>query len=165
MGTVQEANMALLRRVHDQVNQGNFEVFDEALATGYARHCQAMPPGAQEIRGAGPLKAFVREHLEAFPDWHDTIDFMFASDDRVAYQTTSTGTQTGQIGPFPPTGRKVKLVSIIIQRLENGKVAETWISWDNVALLTQLGHLAPSGSLGEDGSRFGIMKRARDTAR
>lgn len=76
-----------------------------------------MPPEAQEIRGAEPLKAFVSEHLSAFPDWQDNIDFMFAADDKVAYVTTSTGTQTGQMGPFPPTGRRVKLVSSIIQRL------------------------------------------------
>jgi predicted ester cyclase len=145
MGAEQEANMALLRHVHERVNEGNVDVFNEALAAGYARHCQAMPPGAQEIHGPEPLKAFVREHLQAFPDWHDTIDFMFATDDWVAYQTTGTGTQTGPFGPFPATGKAVKLVSLIIQRMEDGKVAETWISWDNLAFLTQLGHVvAPS---------------------
>ena len=141
MGQEQERNMALVRNVHEQVNQGNHAVFKEALAPDYARHCQAMPPEAQEIRGPEPLAAFVRDHLEAFPDWHDDIDLMFASDDRVAYITTSTGTQTGVMGPFPATGKKVKLVSIIIQRLESEKIVETWISWDNVSFLTQLGHL------------------------
>jgi predicted ester cyclase len=149
MGEVQEANMAIVRNVHEQVNDGNLAVFDEVLAPDYARHCQAMPPQAREIRGAEPLKAFVRENLAAFPDWHDNIDFMFAADDKVAYITTSTGTQTGQFGPFPPTGKRVKLVSIIIQRLENGKVAETWISWDNVSWMTELGHM-PAPAAGDD---------------
>jgi predicted ester cyclase len=99
-----------------------------------------MPPEAQEIRGAKPLKKFVREFVAAFPDWQDHIDLMFAADDKVAYITTSTATQTGQMGPFPPTGKRVKLVSIIIHRLENEKIAETWISWDNVSFMTQLGH-------------------------
>lgn len=140
MGEVQEANLVIVRNVYEQVNARNLAVFDEVLAEGYVRHCQAMPPEAQEIRGAEPLKAFVREHLAAFPDWHENIDFMFAAEDKVAYVTTSTGTQTGQMGPFPPTGKRAKLISIIIQRLENGKIAETWISWDNVSFMTQLGH-------------------------
>lgn len=144
MGKVQEENMAIVRSVHERVNRGDITVFDEVLAADYARHCQAMPPEAQEIRGSGPLIAFVREHLEAFPDWNDNIDFMFAADDKVAYITTSTGTQTGQMGPFPPTGKRVKLVSMIIQRLENQKIAETWISWDNVSFLQQLGHFPAS---------------------
>jgi predicted ester cyclase len=43
------------------------------------------------------------------------------------------------LGDLPATGRKFTLVNIIIQRLENGKVVETWVSWDNVAFLSQLG--------------------------
>ncbi len=144
MGDIQEINMAIVRNVHDQVNRGNLAVFDESLAPDYTRHCQAMPPEAQEILGPEPLKGFVRECLTAFPDWQDNIEFMFATDDKVAYLTTSTATQTGQMGPFPPTGKRMKLVSIIIQRLENQKIAETWISWDNVSFLTQLGHFPPS---------------------
>ena len=108
MGEVQERNMAIVRNVHDQVNRGNHAVFDEVLAADYARHCQAMPPEAQEIRGAEPLKKFVREHIAAFPDWQDNIDLMFAADDMVAYITTSTASQTGQMGPFPPTGKQVR---------------------------------------------------------
>jgi len=146
MGEEQEANMAIVRSVHERVNRGDITVFGEVLAEDYARHCQAMPPEAQEIRGAEPLVAFVREHLAAFPDWHDNIDLMFAAGDKVSYVTTSTGTQTGRMGPFPPTGRQVKLVSLIIQRLENRRIVETWISWDNVSFLTQLGHIAASSS-------------------
>jgi len=148
MGQEQEANMAIVRGVHERLNRGDITVFGEVLAEDYARHCQAMPPEAQEIRGAEPLVAFVREHLAGYPDWTDNIDFMFAAGDKVAYVTTSTGTQTGPMGPFPPTGKEVKLVSMIIQRLENGKIAETWISWDNVSFLTQLGHF-PVSSGGE----------------
>ncbi len=146
MGEVQETNMAIVRSVHEGVNRGYLTVFGEVLAENYVRHCQAMPPEAQEIRGVEPLVAFVRDHLSAFPDWKENIDLMFAADDKVAYVTTSTGTQTGQMGPFPPTGKRATLVCVIIQRLENHKIAETWISWDNVSFLQQLGQLPLSPS-------------------
>jgi steroid delta-isomerase-like uncharacterized protein len=144
MGELQTRNMDIVRNVHEQVNRGNLEVFDEVLSPDYVRHCQAMPPEAQEIHGAEPLKAFVIEHLQAFPDWFEHIDLMFADGDMVSYVTTGTGTQMGPMGPLPATGKKVELSSIIIQRFEDGKIAETWISWDNVSFLTQLGHFPPS---------------------
>jgi len=144
-----EENKAVVRHVHEQVNKGNIAVFDEVVAPSYARHCQAMPPPLQEIRGVEPLKKFVKENLASFPDWQDKIEFILAEGDKVAYITTSTGTQTGQMGPFPPSGKQVKVVSLIIHRLENGKIAETWISWDNVDFLRQLGHLPPSIEGGE----------------
>jgi predicted ester cyclase len=43
------------------------------------------------------------------------------------------------MGGFPATGKTFTLVNIIMQRLEDGKVVETWVSWDNVAFLSQLG--------------------------
>jgi predicted ester cyclase len=71
---------------------------------------------------------------------------MIAQGDRVAYVSTMKGIQTGPMGDLPATGKKFTLVNIIIQRLEDGKVAETWVSWDNVAFLSQLGHFPPPAS-------------------
>ena len=45
-------NMALVRHVHEEVGKGNVDVFDEALAENYVRHCQAMPPEDQAIQQA-----------------------------------------------------------------------------------------------------------------
>lgn len=139
-----ERNKSIVRHVHNEVNRGNIDVFDDLLAPDYARHCQSMPPESQEMRGSALLKAFVKEHLAAFPDWKDTIEFILAEGDRVAYVTTSTGTQTGRMGPLHGTDKGVRIVSLIIHRFEGRKIAETWISWDNVSLLTQLGHLPSS---------------------
>ena len=44
----------------------------------------------------------------------------------------------GDMGDLPASGKTFTLVNIIIQRLENGKVDETWVSWDSVSMLSQL---------------------------
>ena len=44
------------------------------------------------------------------------------------------------IGHLLPKGKKCELDHIIIHRFEEGKIAETWVSWDNLSLLGQLGH-------------------------
>ena len=61
----------------------------------------------------------------------------------VAYVATGFGTQTGQMNDLPPTGKEFTIVNIVLQRFEKGKIAETWVSWDNVSMLAQLGFFPP----------------------
>lgn len=144
-----EENKQIVRRVTAEgVNTGNLEVFQEMLAPNYARHSQAtteMP----EIRGVEAMLDFLQGHFTAFPDWHEQIDLMIAEGDKVAYITTGTGTHTGPMGDVPPTGKKVEVVNYIIQRIEDGKIAETWVGWDNLAVLVQLGLFPPVGAGGQ----------------
>jgi predicted ester cyclase len=143
---LEEQNKALMRRIHTAVSNGDLEIFDEVLSPNYVRHCQAMPPGLQEIHGAETFKAFVADFVNAVSNCKDEIDFIIADSNMVAYVTTTTGVQTGPMGDLPASGKEFLLKNIVIQRIEDGKVAETWISWDNVAMLTQLGFFPPAES-------------------
>jgi len=143
---MEEQNKALMQRIHTEVSNGNLEIFDEVLTPDYVRHCQAMPPELQEIHEAEVFKGFVADFVNAVSDCKDEIDFIIADSNMVAYVTTTTGVQTGPIGNLPASGKEFMLKNIVIQRIEDGKVAETWISWDNVAMLTQLGFFPPAGS-------------------
>jgi steroid delta-isomerase-like uncharacterized protein len=136
---MEEQNIALVQRIHAEVSNGNLEVFDEVLSPDYVRHCQAMPAELQEIHGTEVFKAFVADFVNSVSNCRDEIEFVIADSNMVAYVTTTTGTQTGPMGDLPASGKEFMLKNIVIQRVENGKIAETWISWDNVALLTQLG--------------------------
>ena len=73
------------------------------------------------------------------PDCRDSVLFILAEGDKVSYVTRTTGTQTGPMGELPASGREFALTNIVIHRVMDGKIAETWVSWDNVAMLTQLG--------------------------
>ena len=147
---MEEQNKALIQRIHTEVSKGNIEIFDEVLSPDYVRHCQAMPPEFQELRGTEEFKAFVADFLQAVPDCNDSVLFIIAEGDKVAYVTTTTGTQTGPMGDLPAGGKGFTLTNIVIHRFEDGKIAETWVSWDNVAMLTQLGFFPPPvGSAGD----------------
>lgn len=142
MRTLEENKEIVRRAVNEGVNTGNLEVFREMLASDYARHSQAtteMP----EIRGIEAMLTFLQTHFTAFPDWREEIELMIAEDDKVAYITTGTGTHTGPMGDIPPTGKQIEVVNYVVQRIENGKIAETWVGWDNLAVLTQLGLFPP----------------------
>lgn len=90
---------AVVRRIYEELNRGNLDIFDELLSPDYLRHCQAMPPRLQEIRGISTFKSFLVEHLSAFPDWKEEIEFTISEGDRIAYVATGAGTQTGPLGP------------------------------------------------------------------
>ena len=79
------------------------------------------------------------------PDQHVTIQQLVAEGDRVALLAAYTGTQTGPMGAFPATGNSFESPFLAMFRIEAGRLAELWIEWDNVYLLTQLG-LFPSPS-------------------
>ena len=141
---VEQQNIAVVLSSHAALASGDFEGFKAVLAPDYVRHCQAMPPEFQELEGTDEFLAFIQDFMNAVPEYEDTITQMIAQGDKVAYVSTMKGIQTGPMGDLPATGKEFTLVNIIIQRLEDGKVAETWVSWDNVAFLSQLGHFPPS---------------------
>jgi predicted ester cyclase len=69
---------------------------------------------------------------------------LLAEGECVAFYNTYAGTQTGQWGPLPPSGKRFELDISGVFRIANGRIAEMWITWDNLALLTQLGRWPPS---------------------
>jgi steroid delta-isomerase-like uncharacterized protein len=150
--SMEEANKTLIRRIIEEgVNTGNLDAFRETLAPDYRRHSQAtleMP----EIAGPDQMIAFLSTHFTSFPDWREDIEIMIAEGDKVAYITRGTGTQTGPMGDIPATGRTIEVMNYIIQRIENGKIAETWIGWDNLSVLMQLGVFPPPAAGGEPAS-------------
>jgi len=136
---IETRNKEIIRQAHARLQAGDVDGFKSLISPNYTRHCQAMPPGLQEIRGTETFFGFIEEFLKAVPGYTDSLSNMIAEGDRVAYVSTMKGTMTGSMGGFPATGKSFTLDNIIIQRLKDGKVVETWVSWDNVAFLSQLG--------------------------
>ena len=137
-----EANKAIVRHALDCLNAGHVDGFVGMLAPDYVRHCQAMPPEMQELRGPDAMRAWLLANQQTFPDYREEIEMLVGEGDFIAWRSLGTGTQTGPMGPFPATGRRMSISIIGLHRVENGKLAETWTSWDNVAALRQLGLLS-----------------------
>lgn len=138
-----EANKERVRKMLASISAGDVSGFLAGLSPDYVRHCQAMPPDLQEIRGPDMMGAWLAANLVTFPDYNEEIEWLGGEGDFVAWRSKGRGSMTGAMGPFPATGKTMELTIIGIHRFEGGKLAETWTSWDNVAALTQLG-LMPS---------------------
>ena len=81
----------------------------------------------------------VERAYATFPDYHEELQELIAEGDRVVVHLTITGTQLGQWGPLPPTGKPVRFDEILILRIVDGKVVEQRGIADNLAALRQLG--------------------------
>jgi predicted ester cyclase len=143
-GNPVEQNKATVRRILERLSAGDIAGFIDALAPNYVRHCQAMPPELQEIRGREVMHQWLLSNHATFPDYHEEIETLVGEGDFVAWRSKGTGTQAGPLGPFPATNKRMEITIIGMHRFEAGRIAETWTSWDNLAALTQLG-LLPAG--------------------
>jgi steroid delta-isomerase-like uncharacterized protein len=58
---------------------------------------------------------------------------------QVAVHWTATGTQKGEFLGIPPSGRRVEVHGMSLERVENGNVLEETAYFDQLGLLQQLG--------------------------
>jgi predicted ester cyclase len=142
MAALEELNKSVVQRFGEAQQARKLDLLDELVAPDFVRHCQATP--WVEIRGLDEFKRLIQEDRAAVPDGRVTPRFLIAEGDYVAMYCTYTSTHTGQWGPIPPTDKRFELDISGVIRLASGKIAELWITWDNLAVLTQLGRWPPA---------------------
>jgi steroid delta-isomerase-like uncharacterized protein len=147
MQTNNEENKSLIQRFWEAMNTRQLDLLDEILTSDVVRHCQATPD--LNVRSREQFKDFCRQDTAIFPDSLQTFTHLVAEGNFVAVWATYEGTQMGQMGPFPPSGRKVRFDFGAVFRIENRKIAEWWVTWDNMVILAQLGYLSAPSSKSE----------------
>jgi len=136
-----ESNKNLIHRFGEATNAADWDAFDELLTPDFSRHCQATPN--VQVNSREEFKKLQESFLASMPDQKVTTKMLIAERDKVAAYATYSGTLTGPMGEFPATGKSVELNFITIFRIEEGRIAEIWVEWDNLAMLTQLGLFPP----------------------
>ena len=140
-------NDAANRRLAGEVwSGGNVALCDELVAPDWVLH---QPGTTDPGRGPDGYRTWVAGVRAAFPDFRLVVEEQFCLGDRVATRWTMRGTHLGELGGIPPTGRAAEWTAVSIKRFAGGKVAETWICTDGLALLQQLG--AVPGDTGPKG--------------
>jgi steroid delta-isomerase-like uncharacterized protein len=128
-------NKAIFRRYAEEVgNQLNMELVDEI----FERYIAHQPDGSTLQRGPEDVKRFHREFRSAFPDFHISIEEQIAEGDKVVSHYTIRGTHQGDFRGLAPTGKQIELKGVTTFRFsEEGKVVETWDSYDQLSLMRQ----------------------------
>jgi predicted ester cyclase len=133
-----EEMKARTRRFYEEVlNSRRPEVFAETHAADLVVHDPGVPRG--EIRGRDAYKRFIGMMSRALPDYHFTVYEVLAEGQYTAARWTVTGTHQGEYLGIAPTGARVTMAGISMERHEGDKVVEAWVQMDNLGLLRQIG--------------------------
>ena len=119
-------------------SKGDVTVFDKHTSSDFIEHQYGMT--SQNVEG---VKNAIRYLHKAFSDFSLTIEDLVIYEDKVWGRMTGRGTQKGQFGPMPPTGKKIEITVIDIMRFGNGKLIEHWGVPDRLAAMEQLGMKPP----------------------
>lgn len=137
---------ATVRRYFEEaLDKRNLDVLDEIVATD----CLIHRPEAQEpIRGLTAFKQGLGRILQVYSEFSTTIHDLMAEDDRVAcrlsHRAVNRGEWTSRLGRHDVAGKPVSWPAIVIFRFREGKIAEEWVSRDELGMLIELGVVAPS---------------------
>jgi predicted ester cyclase len=141
-----DENKALVRHFIEEVfGRGHVGTADDVLTPDCVTHI--FLPGAAPLRGTGGLKHFASATLAAFPDQDLIVEDQIAEGDRVVSRLTIRGTQTGPLAlpnvpTMPPSGRRFEMTEIRIDRIVDGRIAESWFVYDRLGWFEQLGILS-----------------------
>jgi predicted ester cyclase len=135
-----EANKEVVRRFVDEVvNTGDVSRVEDFIGPDYVDHY------AGEDAPAGP--SIMAEHICAvratYPDLHVTIEQQFADGDVVISRVRATGTHRGTWLGMAPTGRRVRIAVVNIDRVRNGRIVEHWGMANTLEALVESGILRP----------------------
>jgi steroid delta-isomerase-like uncharacterized protein len=132
-------NQTLVRRYFEEAwNKHNPAVVDELFSADYVDSSPEIP-GIPPTREG--LKQFMAVYLTAFPDANITIEDQLTDGDKVVTRWTGRGTQTGEFMNMPPTGKAASVAGMQIDRFAGGKIVESWVSFDQLGMLQQLGFI------------------------
>lgn len=91
-----------------------------------------LPPGREGVR------VVVQALRAAFPDLRYTIEDLVVGADAVATRTTMRGTHRGDFLGLAPTGRRIEVAQMTIERFREGRIVAHHRITDEVALTRQL---------------------------
>jgi predicted ester cyclase len=123
---VEAHNAMLVRRAVEEIwNQGKLAVADVLFSSNYVNHAGLI---ADLVLGPEAIKISVMFYRTAFPELQITIDELTAKRDAVVLRWTAHG-----------SALQGTLAGIIVSRIADGQIAESWMQWDQAGVLKRLG--------------------------
>lgn len=125
---------AFLAGTHSGDPEG-LEVIDATVADTIV--CHGFPGRNPTDRAS--YKAFFRAFQGAFDDMEFRADQTVADEDFVAVRWSMQVNHVGEFAGVAPDGRRVGVTGMVMYRMKDGLIAETWLQIDEAGLLRQLG--------------------------
>jgi ketosteroid isomerase-like protein len=121
---------AVVRRYFEAWEDGDPDELADVVHSDYAGHVHAL--AGTEERDRETLGRQIEAHAEVFEERQYEIEDLVASGDEVAGRVHMRATHV-------ETDRSAEMDGLVLFRLEKGRIAEEWASWDYFGLARQLG--------------------------
>ena len=133
-----EENRAVAHRELEELyNQGgNLDAAEEIYTPDFVGH----EPAVGDFRGVEGAKQYAATMRLAFPDLSCIVEDQLAEGDKVVTRWSAHGTHQGETEDLgPATGNRMQITGISVEKFADGKVAESWDSFDALGMMQQLG--------------------------
>jgi predicted ester cyclase len=136
--SAQENKEKARRLMEEAFGQGKLEVVDEVLDPDFVCYDPNSESGA--VRGADTIKQEIEWFRNAIPDLTYTVEDQVAEGDKVVSRYTATGTHQGEFFGVAPTGNRIEMSGIQIDRFDgSGRMVEEWPEYDMLGAMKQMG--------------------------
>jgi steroid delta-isomerase-like uncharacterized protein len=93
------------------------------------------------VKGTAKIKGFVKWVYTAYPDFRITLDEPQKLKDRIIYTFQAAGTNDGPLAEnMPATSKKMSFNGVSISKIEDGKIIEEWVYYNQLPIYKQLGY-------------------------
>jgi len=139
--SAQENKIVSWRLQEEVFGQDKLALVDELLAPDYVSHA----PGDPELsRGPEDIKEIVRAYHAAFPDLTFTVEKRVAEGDLVVTRWIARGTHQGEFMGVPPSGRRIEVSGMSMDRISGSRIVEHWNNWEALEMMEQIGAIPES---------------------
>ncbi len=130
-------NKAVVRRLYEEVwNKRRLELVDEIMSPSHALHDPTLTDSSV---GPDAYKRQVSRFIVGIPDLRFTIEDIVDEKEKLAVAWTISGTHNGEFMGIPATNKKVYVEGITINHIVDGKIMDSYVSWDAFGMMQQLG--------------------------
>lgn len=147
LGATTSAQQKMALRYFEEVlDAGKVETLEDLILPDCTIH---RPEG--ELKGLSALRSMVAARRANFSSFKTQVHELIESGDRVVVRLTHEGTALGpyrfRIGTRDISNKTMTWEAIVIFRFANGKIAEEWVSRDELGMLLSAGVLQRADSV------------------
>jgi steroid delta-isomerase-like uncharacterized protein len=135
-----EANKSIILKLYqDLFRDWDISLIDKHFSPSFVDHLLNRSVGDDyDVTGPKTVHELYEFLRSAFPDLVFHVHDVIAQGDRVVVRWSWTCTHLGEFVGIPPTGKKAEISGIAIYRLEDGNIAERWVSTNLDGLIQKL---------------------------
>ena len=132
-------NAATAQTLFDAWEKRDFDTFSDQLARNVSLN---DAPRGQVVNGQANVRDWYASWATAFPDAVAGAVVVSASGETVAIEGLFAGTNTGDFGPLPATGKSVSVPWANVFRFDDdGRIIAGSAYYDQLTFMIQLGHI------------------------